>query len=731
MQSVVEYKANRACPAGGAPCPRDVGQRTATTWTVKAPADLKLSLVRIKVGGTSVRAWQSGLFTWSPNVVPVRLLTRPRWLFQLGDFEGPDSPTVDREFTDRCDNSYCGIGTPPDYKPKIDVSAMWFWTLPGTNDVTITAQRENDDGTVTDVCKATRTYVVAPLNHDDPDRQAVDYYVNGGGAASFPDGTDVAIHARWHTTRDKQPYFLGEDWLAFHRMLVKSFDDWRAAFGYPPVTPWDGSTPVPVTDNGFDATDATRPDTNDGTFQPDCYQNGTGCAPEPWFTALGDGTSARGDDLVGGKCYYAPDRNGQIDEVPTGQRTLADFRDARGLGCVLNRTHHARMHAAVPGAFELIQTTPRDPLFWAYHKWVSGYGPGYVGNGTSARDAAATTESVLTAWERIKAQGPPGITAVFPPKGLAVATVPGIQVLFWEPVTGVAAADLTVNGSPATTVVGDGSEYVFSGFALPPSPPAGGSVPLAVELAAGAIQDLDGNPFPGDGWQYHLEHDQDGDGVPDDEDNCPDVANPDQTNTDALAGATFESHDTTEHDYGNGLGDALGDACDPDTDGDGIPDTVEIANGTDPLDWQDPYSCPLDPVKKTSGPGLCGCGEREVTSRAGQVSCEIRDPIPCAIPGFPGVSCNLDQMEETVGGAAKADLRPRLGTQLSHKVARLRKLVVKAQLVGKKGLKATVALGRQLSVLVGQLAKLPGTKIASSIRESLMAMALAAKGAIP
>jgi hypothetical protein len=52
--------------------------------------------------------------------------------------------------------------------------------------------------------------------------------------------------------------------------------------------------------------------------------------------------------------------------------------------------------------------------------------------------------------------------------------------------------------------------------------------------------------------------DTDGDGVPDETDNCPDVANPDQADTD---------------------GDGVGDACDEppptDTDGDGVPDETD------------------------------------------------------------------------------------------------------------------------------------------------------------
>jgi streptogramin lyase len=67
----------------------------------------------------------------------------------------------------------------------------------------------------------------------------------------------------------------------------------------------------------------------------------------------------------------------------------------------------------------------------------------------------------------------------------------------------------------------------------------------------------------------------DGDGVPDNADNCPGVYNPDQANHDAMidlspSGLRF-------NDVTNPYSDTLGDACDADVDNDHLPNSVEVS----------------------------------------------------------------------------------------------------------------------------------------------------------
>jgi Tfp pilus tip-associated adhesin PilY1 len=114
--------------------------------------------------------------------------------------------------------------------------------------------------------------------------------------------------------------------------------------------------------------------------------------------------------------------------------------------------------------------------------------------------------------------------------------------------------------------------------------------------------------FPNDATQSK---DSDGDGVGDSHDNCPFVANPDQQDTDG--DGVGDACDPTPHGDidGDGIdnlsdncptianadqkdtdGDGIGDVCDPDADGDGMPNDWEIRYGLDPLNPDDAWDDP-------------------------------------------------------------------------------------------------------------------------------------------
>ncbi len=114
--------------------------------------------------------------------------------------------------------------------------------------------------------------------------------------------------------------------------------------------------------------------------------------------------------------------------------------------------------------------------------------------------AASTDFLIAASLSRNADVQPPVVDSIVPANGAQVRDLTSIEVVFSENVAGVDAADLLVNGVPATglTVVSP-RDYTFA-FAQPPA----GTV--SVSWAANtSITDLSGNAFGGPGWSYELD----------------------------------------------------------------------------------------------------------------------------------------------------------------------------------------------------------------------------------
>ncbi len=505
------------------------------------------------------------------------------------------------------------------------------WLDAGTYEIQARLERD-EDGQSKTICSGTLT-VNLERETEDPRLQPFNVL-----NASSGDQTGLELdktHATWHETRDGMDLFPGEDWLLFHYALVKVYDDWRAFYGYPPIRPWSGAGGFPTDADGYTLANLSRP----GSIDPQCEYAGSdalaGCTPPGWFTAAGTGSVRPNNNAPGNLPCFKADGS----DAGGGQTELGDFADSTSLGCIINRTHHAAMHQAIPGAMRWVNESPYDEIFWSYHKWASSLSTDPDG-GTSlqARGPSGDPPGAWAQWEIDKAAGPPGITAVAPPGRMAIGALPSVLVILWEPVEGLDASDLTVNGSPATEVEKNGLWYFFSGFADPTDGVAiTEPLDVTVEIAADAFADLEGNGFPGEFWTYTIGPDTDGDLIPDLRDNCIDVPNPDQTNSDADLVHGFHAHPGMEPIYG-ASGDDQGDACDIDDDNDGLSDELETQVGTDPKDPSDPDACPNDPNKYQ--PGACGCNASdENRDGAGAIVCIPPITVATTTTTMPPIEC--------------------------------------------------------------------------------------------
>ncbi|HYV28660.1 MAG TPA: lamin tail domain-containing protein, partial [Candidatus Eisenbacteria bacterium] len=127
--------------------------------------------------------------------------------------------------------------------------------------------------------------------------------------------------------------------------------------------------------------------------------------------------------------------------------------------------------------------------------------PGLV-NGRYVR--LETTASQYLSFAEVEVFGPPPpspptLAAVLPLAGEVLAELSQVDVTFSEPVLGVDAADLLINGSPASSMTTLGPTQFRFRFPTP----ANGTATLNWAAEHGIV-DLDNTTFAGGGWSYQL-----------------------------------------------------------------------------------------------------------------------------------------------------------------------------------------------------------------------------------
>lgn len=185
---------------------------------------------------------------------------------------------------------------------------------------------------------ATGTYALAPTasatGHTEAD--ILSAYLATGDVGSpahcsrdSSNNVHLDQHFLWHSTT-----FPSTSFLVFHHQLVHTYEAWRSANGHPALVSWDPSTPMPASfavHAGCPARSTSNP----------------GIATPTWATVAGGATPA----------------------PIHGHHRLCEFRDEVQLGQSLVGWHDGT-HVAVSGDMSSTMLAPRDPIFWAWHRYV-------------------------------------------------------------------------------------------------------------------------------------------------------------------------------------------------------------------------------------------------------------------------------------------------------------------------------------------------------------------------
>lgn len=203
----------------------------------------------------------------------------------------------------------------------------FYWTRPGTHvvkaDVNYTWRGQLFNVSVN------RSFIVE-INANDIDRQVEDFFIwNHRGRTLFQ-------HTAWHVANPAGwcRSTAGVDFFVFHSQMLDTTDSWRQTFGpYPLIVPWNGTRPLPA-----------------GVAIDHPGRRAFGQAPLPsYYTKAG---GALPSPCLGKTALSGPNGFASIAELAT---------DMEG-------NYHGDGHVAVGGEMGRIFTSPKDPIFYRWHK---------------------------------------------------------------------------------------------------------------------------------------------------------------------------------------------------------------------------------------------------------------------------------------------------------------------------------------------------------------------------
>jgi hypothetical protein len=460
---------------------------------------------------------------------------------------------------------------PPTYMSALDFknANLSFYWQPNNTDTTRTVslnvETENNQ-----ICKDSRIFNVAK-NTDNITLQAEDFFVEQNHPVGFAaDGRNetrvLRQHEQWHVDqRAIEPSYSkkGSVFFDFHRLYLAHFDAWRDLFGYPKIVAWDPTNIIPT---GVEINHTNRNQSAEPLELPSWFNYQTGAEglenrtivfvrsfpgqdqlPQSHPLANSNlefvffGPIDPNDPNIGRFSFLNGHTLPMCEEMdypqsssgyPLTQNALNDFApDQILLGCALTNPFHDDNHgelAGETGDMGDIEHSPRDPLFWRFHKFVDSISVQRFFPPIVEVSPTDVSDNIMadSFSPQIISQNPfrhPGKITSLPnitenEKGLFGMTgIPAISAQFSEPVTGIKPSDFKVNGSPATQVKGIGSgPYVFVGFETPEIESSNNTIPINVTLSSGNITDIVGNRFQGSSWNYTLvrpDIDQDNDGL--------------------------------------------------------------------------------------------------------------------------------------------------------------------------------------------------------------------------